>query len=174
MLLGIDISTTITAFTILDEDGKILLCESVRLEKIKDVFDKVKTIKKYLEKIKTSYKIEKVFIEESLLSFQGGASSAKTIATLTKFNGIVSWLCVDIFKNTPEFLSAATARKSYGVARIKGRKAKEVAFESVLDKEDGFSVEYTAHGNPVPGSKDRSDSLIIARAGYLKWKSLKS
>jgi hypothetical protein len=56
----------------------------------------------------------------------------------------------------------------------KGRKAKEVVFEAVLDRETDFKVEYTAHGNPVPGSMDKSDSFIIAKAGYSLWKSLKS
>jgi hypothetical protein len=45
MILGLDISTTITAFTVLNEDGKIVLCEAVRLEKLKDIFIKASNIK---------------------------------------------------------------------------------------------------------------------------------
>jgi hypothetical protein len=108
------------------------------------------------------------------MSFSTGMSSAKTISTLMRFNGIVSWICCDIIGLDPQFISAATARKMYGVKMEKGRKAKEVVFEAVLDRESDFEVELTAHGNPVPGSMDRSDSLIIAKAGYLQWKSLKS
>jgi len=174
MILGIDISTTTTAFTILDEDGKIVLCEAVRLEKIKDLFVKAANIKKYVENLEKTYKIKAIYIEEPLMSFSSGMSSAKTISTLMRFNGIVSWICYDIIGLHPQFISAATARKSYGVRPEKGRKAKEVVFEAVLDKEPDFKVELTAHGNPVPGSMDRSDSLIIAKAGYSQWKSLKS
>ena len=174
MILGIDISTSVTAFTLLDDDGKIVLCEAVRLEKVKSIFDKSSSIKKYVTQINSNHNITVVYIEEPLMSFQQGMSSAKTISTLMRFNGIVSWICADIIGVEPQFISAATARKSYGVKLEKGRKAKEVVFETVLDREPDFSVELTAHGNPVPGSMDRSDSFIIAKAGYSQWKQLKN
>jgi hypothetical protein len=174
MILGIDISTTTTAFTILDEDGKIVLCEAVRLEKLKDIFVKAANIKKYVENLNKTHNIKAIYVEEPLMSFSAGMSSAKTISTLMRFNGIVSWICCDVVGLDPQFISAATARKMYGVKMEKGRKAKEVVFEAVLDRETDFKVEYTAHGNPIPGSMDRSDSFIIAKAGYLQWKSLKS
>jgi hypothetical protein len=174
MILGLDISTTVTAFTVLDEDGKIVSCEAVRLEKLKDLFVKAANIKKYVENLNKIYNIKAIYIEEPLMSFSAGMSSAKTISTLMRFNGIVSWICCDVIGLGPQFISAATARKMYGVKMEKGRKAKEVVFEAVIDRESDFKVELTAHGNPVPGSMDRSDSLIIARAGHLQWKSLKS
>lgn len=174
MILGIDISTTTTAFTILDQDGKIVLCEAVRLEKLKDIFVKAANIKKFVEKLNKDYDIRAIYIEEPLMSFSAGMSSAKTISTLMRFNGIVSWICCDVIGLDPQFISAATARKMYGVKMEKGRKAKEVVFEAVVDREPDFKVEYTAHQNPVPGSMDRSDSFIIAKAGYSLWKSLKN
>ena len=174
MILGIDISTTVTAFTILDKDGKIVLCEAVRLEKLKDIFVKASNIKKFVEKLNKDYDIKAIYIEEPLMSFSAGMSSAKTISTLMRFNGIVSWICCDVIEIDPQFISAATARKMYGIKLEKGRKAKEVVFEAVLDREPDFKVEYTAHQNPVPGSMDRSDSCIIAKAGYSLWKSLKN
>jgi len=174
MILGLDISTTITAFTVLDEDGKIVLCEAVRLEKLKDIFIKASNIKKYVDNLNKTYDIKAIYVEEPLMSFSAGMSSAKTISTLMRFNGIVSWICCDVIGLDPQFISAATARRMYGVKTEKGRKAKEVVFEAVLDQEPDFKVELTAHGNPVPGSMDRSDSFIIAKAGYLQWKSLKS
>lgn len=174
MILGLDISTTVTAFTVLDEDGKIVSCEAVRLEKLKDLFVKAANIKKYVENLNKTYNIKAIYIEEPLMSFSAGMSSAKTISTLMRFNGIVSWICCDVIGLDPQFISAATARKMYGVKMEKGRKAKEVVFEAVIDRESDFKVELTAHGNPVPGSMDRSDSFIIAKAGYLQWKSLKS
>lgn len=174
MILGIDISTSITAFTIIDLDGKIVLCEALRLEKLKSIFVKSSNVKKYIEKINKEYDIKAIYIEEPLMSFSSGMSSAKTITTLMRFNGIVSWICADIIGIDPQFISAATARKLYGVKLEKGKKAKQVVFESVLDREKDFTVELTAHGNPIPGSMDRSDSLVIARAGHSQWKQLKN
>jgi len=174
MILGIDVSTTTTAFTVLDDNGKIVLCEALRLEKLKDMFAKAANVKKFVENLEKTYKITAVYIEEPLMSFQAGMSSAKTISTLMRFNGIVSWICCDVIGLDPHFISAGTARKSYGVKLEKGIKAKQVVFNAVLDREPDFKVEYTTHGNPIPGSMDRSDSLIIARAGYAQWKSLTS
>ena len=168
MILGIDISSSITGYTILDEDGKIVLSECVRLEKCKDFFDKANKVKQTFEKLKKQYKIEKIFIEEPLLSFKAGFSSASTISTLSRFNGVLSWICYEMFNMEPEYFSAATARKACGIKVPKGEKAKEFVFKTVLDTVPEFIVEWTAKGNPTPGTYDRCDSYIIAKAGFEK------
>lgn len=168
MILGIDISSSITGYTILDEDGKIVLSECVRLEKCKDFFEKANKVKQTFQKLKTQHKIEKIFIEEPLLSFKAGFSSASTISTLSRFNGVLSWICYEMFNMEPEYFSAATARKACGIKVPKGEKAKEFVFKTVLDTVPEFIVEWTAKGNPTPGTYDRCDSYIIAKAGFLK------
>jgi len=109
--------------------------------------------------------IDEVYIEQSLSRFRPGFSSAKTLLTLSKFNGIVSWLCYDIYEIEPEYLSVTPARKAVGITVPRGENAKEIVLNFLLDNEDSFSVEYTKHGNPKPGSYDRADSIVIARAG---------
>ena len=42
MILGLDISTSITGYTILDYSGKILACDHIDLRKEKDFFKNVK------------------------------------------------------------------------------------------------------------------------------------
>ena len=91
--------------------------------------------------------------------------------TLAKFNGIISYICERDFKITPEYVGATTARKTCGIKVPKGQKAKEVVLNFVLDNEGAFDIEYTKHGNPRPGTYDKADSYIIAKAG---WKSTKS
>ena len=168
MILGIDISSSITGYTVLDDSGKIIENECIRLEKYKDFFEKAGAAKKVFEVLKTKYDIKNVFIEEPLLSFKVGFSSASTISTLSRFNGVLSWICRETFKTTPEYFSAATARKACGVKVPKGEKAKEFVFKFVLDTTPEFKVEWTVKGNPTPGTYDRSDSYIIAKAGFLK------
>ena len=82
----------------------------------------------------------------------------------------------DIFGTIPEMISVARARKTCGIKVAKGAKAKEAVLEFLLDSEPDFVIEYTRHGNPRPGSYDKADSIIIARAGleYCKQKNLKS
>ena len=117
--------------------------------------------------LKTTHKIEKIYIEQSLQAFRPGLSSAQVILTLGKFNGIVSWIAYKIFGFEPEYIGASTARKALGIKVERGANAKEVVLEHVKALEPDFKIEYTAHGNPVPGTFDRADSYVIAKAGYL-------
>jgi len=176
MILGLDVSTSITGATVVDKNGEILFCESWDTRNKKHfptLWDKAIFIENKLKdvKVRRGYAIEKVYVEESLQTFKSGFSSAKTLSTLAKFNGIVSFTCYKVFDLQPEFIGASSARKLCGIKVERGRKAKEVVLEHLLDNEPNFSIEYTKHGNPKPGSWDRSDSIIIARAGLKKWES---
>tara|TARA_R110000824_G_scaffold107564_4_gene253935 strand:+ start:834 stop:1358 length:525 start_codon:yes stop_codon:yes gene_type:complete len=167
MILGLDISTSITGVTVLDENGKTLCCKAWDLRKYKNFFEKTKETQRKLRELKTAYPdIESVYIEQSLQSFRPGFSSAKTLLTLARFNGIVSWLVYEMFYIEPGYIGASTARKLYGIKVPRGQKAKKVVLEFLLDNEEGFEIEYTKYGNPKPESYDRADSLVIARAGY--------
>ena len=168
MLLGLDISTSITGATVLDEAGKIVYCEAWdtrNKRKFPNLFSKAQFIKSKLWEMDDRFGIDSVYVEQSLSRFRPGFSSAKTILTLSKFNGIVSWLCYEIYEVEPEYLSVSPARKACGITVPRGENAKEIVLNFLLDNEGSFSVDYTKHGNPVPGSYDRADSIVIARAG---------
>lgn len=165
MILGLDISTSIIGYTILDESNKIIECDCIRLERFKDFFVKAKNVKNKLLELAKTYSIKAVYIEESLQAFKPGFSSASTIQALSKFNGVVSWMCNEIFDLTPEYISAGTARKFCGIKVPKGEKAKLFVFNFVVDTVPEFKVEFTSKGNPAPGSFDKADSYVIAKAG---------
>lgn len=167
MILGLDISTSIVGYTILDKENKIIECDCIRLEKFKDFFVKTKNVKNKLEALAKKNNITNVYVEESLQAFTPGYSSASTIQSLAKFNGVVSWLCFEIFDVIPEYISAGTARKFCGIKVPRGEKAKPFVFNFVVDSVPEFKVEFTAKGNPVPGSFDRADSYVIAKAGNI-------
>jgi len=168
MILGLDISTSITGYTVLDYKGNILACNHIDLRKEKNFFKKIQIVNSRLENIVEDHEIEKVYIEQSLQSFRSGFSSAQTLSLLSKINGIVSWLCYNLFYGEPNFIGATSARKECGIKVARGKKAKEVVLEFVLDNVPAFDVEYTKFGNPRPGYGDRADSYIIARAGWLR------
>ena len=178
MILGVDISTSITGFAIV-ADNQILYYDSVDLRKYKDVFEKTIAMKEKLLDLfemyqcdnenfigSSEYPIEHIYIEQSLHMFMGGKSSAKTLSTLTRFNGIVSWLIYELFEIKPKFIGASSARKQAGIKVPRGQKAKQVVLQHLLENEPAFSVEYTKHGNPKPESYDRADAIIVAKAGY--------
>jgi hypothetical protein len=169
MILGLDISTSVTGYTILDEEAKIIKCEAWDLRNKRyfpDLYSKASLIKEELKQIKLNYPIEHVYIEEPFAFFRAGGSTAKTMAKLQAFNGILSWLCHDIFGFSPTHISPAKARKLNGIKVSRGQKAKEVVLDYLLKNEESFTIEYTNKGNPKPVSYDRADSLIIAKACY--------
>ena len=181
MILGIDISTSITGFAVIAE-GELVFYDSIDLRKYKNIFDKTIAIKEKLLDLYemyqcdnenrlrvggSEYPIEHIYIEQSLHMFMGGKSSAKTLSTLTRFNGIVSWLAFELFEIRPEFIGASSARKQAGLKVPRGQKAKEVVLQHLLNTEPAFHIEYTKHGNPKPESYDRADAIIIAKAGYV-------
>ena len=102
MILGLDVSTSITGATVVDKGGEILFCESWdtrNKKRFPTLWDKAIFIENKLKDVKArrGYDIEKVYVEESLQTFKSGFSSAKTLSTLAKFNGIVSFTCYKVF-----------------------------------------------------------------------------
>lgn len=168
MILGLDISTSITGITLLDDNGEVKVMSAIDTRKYKNFFQKAEAVQKVLTDLSNSYKVEEVFVEQSLQSFRSGFSSAKTLSTLSRFNGIVSWMCYSIWNLEPQYLAATSARKLCGIKIPKGEKAKPVVLQYVLDNEPTFVVEYTKHGNPKPDSFDRADSWVIAKAGFFQ------
>ena len=176
MILGLDVSTSITGATLIDDNGNIVFNEAWDTRKFKDFFDKAEFIKERIKHVYGNYGdhlnnvhsvgVRHIFIEQSLQSFRSGFSSAKTLSTLSRFNGVVSWVCFNYFRIKPEYIAATTARKLCGIKVPRGNKAKDVVLRHVVATEPSFILEHTKHGNPKPDTFDRADSLIIAKAGF--------
>jgi hypothetical protein len=164
MILGLDVSTSITGATLLDEHGNVLLNFAIDTRKYKNFFEKAEKVQEALKAMKMDP--TEIFIEQSLQSFRSGFSSAKTLSTLSRFNGVVSWICYRTFGIEPEYLAATSARKSVGIKVPKGVKAKQQVIKYVVDNVPDVSIEYTKHGNPKPQCFDKADSWVVARAGW--------
>ena len=164
MILGLDISTSITGATVIDTEGKVVFNDAWDLRKYKTFFKKAEIIEEKLRKL--DFNIEKTYIEQSLQSFRSGFSSAKTLSTLARFNGVVSWMVYRILQTEPEYIAATSARKRVGIRVPRGMKAKECVMEYVIDNIPSVSITYTKHGNIKPSCYDKADSWVIARAGY--------
>jgi Holliday junction resolvasome RuvABC endonuclease subunit len=180
MILGVDVSTSITGFAIV-ADGKLVYYDSVDLRKYKNVFEKGAVLKEKILDLYEAYQcnneinytgssefpIEHIYIEQPFTFFNSGGSSAKTMATLQKFNGIVSWFIYEMFEIQPKYVLAQSARKTVGIKVPRGQKAKQVVLKFLLDTEPAFHIEYTNKGNPKPESYDRADAIIVAMAGHI-------
>ena len=166
MILGLDVSTAITGASILNKNNELVYCEAWKTQKKSlSFYDKLGVIHQSLKALQAEFNITSVFVEEPLMGFKSGFSSAQTISKLQRFNGAVCWDCYLSLGITPELISAATARKICGIKVPRGQKAKEVVLKFLLDNEPEFDIMYTVYGNPTKGSYDRADSIVVARAG---------
>ena len=165
MILGLDISTSITGATIIDDEGVVVYNQAWDTRKYKNFFHKSEEVYKRLNSL--PFTPTTIYIEQSLQSFRSGFSSAKTLSTLSRFNGVVSWMCYKSYGIEPEYIAATSARKTCGIKIPRGTKAKQVVLEYILDNVPEVMVEYTKHGNPKPDTYDRADSYVVARAGYI-------
>lgn len=166
-ILGLDISTSITGATLIEE-GTIIeasFWDTRNKKHFPTIYHKAKFIKDKIEDIKDRHNITHIYIEQSLHSFRSGFSSAQTLSTLSRFNGIISWVCWELFNLPPQMIAATSARKLAGLTIKRGENAKERVLEFIIDKHPEISIQYTKHGNPKPGILDMCDSAIIALAG---------
>lgn len=182
MILGVDVSTSITGFAVV-ADGILVYYDSIDLRKHKNIFAKTIAIKEKILDLyemyqlnnddsssagwgDSSFPIQHIYVEQPFTFFNSGGSSAKTMAALQRFNGIVSWLLYEVFEIEPKFIGATSARKVVGIKVPRGQKAKQVVLEHLLNTEPAFKIQYTKHGNPKPESYDRADAIVIAKAGF--------
>lgn len=174
MILGLDVSTSSTGWSILNDDGSLVEMDAFKLTKYDSIFTKADAVRNGLVEISKKYKVHKVAIEEPLQGFRRGMSSARTLLTLARFNGIVSWQAFEVFEVEPIFYNSTYARKGLGIKLDKSRDTKDQIMEWVE----------VVTGNPLPkrvattgkkkgmtlfasGVNDAADAYVMARAAYL-------
>lgn len=140
-IIGLDISTTATAYCILyKENNKINLLEadSINVSEKDNLYDKAILVREKFEILSKKYKFDKISVEESLQSFRPGFSSAKTLSTLSKFNGIVCYLAQDIFCKNISFANVIHVRSFLGIKISKkdNVSSKERVFEYILARKE--------------------------------------
>ena len=179
MILGLDISTSSTGWCVLTTEGKLANIGYIPLTKLDCLFSKADVISKFVSELNLFQDITHIFIEENLQAFRPGLSSAKTLITLARFNGIVSYVAKKEFNLLPVYLNVNSARKSLGIKIVRGKKAEKSTKEQVLDWVDSELDNYqwpnkTLKSGPrkgivvlESGCYDMADSYVIARAGKM-------
>lgn len=173
-ILGLDISTSCTGICVLDAIGNIILLDRIEFKGCKTFWDKVDRADAMLIEMlcRCSSPIERVVVEEPLMGFRTGMSSAQTISMLMKFNGILSNITRNRTGITPEYVSASHARKLCGVklqrTSIAGMSGKEQVFKH-MSEHDLKHVEWPVkkNGKPADWSRDATDAYVIARAAMI-------
>ena len=163
MILGLDVSTSIIGVCLLKDD-KVVKADYIDLRKVSGLLHKAQVVEDYINNNLKEIKIEHIFIEQALMFFRRGGSTAKTMAILQNFNGVVSWLCFKQLELEPQYITPISARSKCGIKVPRGKKAKEVVMEHFLESKE-FPIDYTRYGNVQKYCYDMADAVVVAKAG---------
>lgn len=167
MILGLDVSTSRIGWAIVNDKGELIDSDFFKTNPQQDLEQRASDFEsKVLRPLKSKYGISEVRIEEPFSMFSGGKTTAKTMSSLQRFNGMVSLLAHQQFGKPPTLVGATTARSRVGIKVPRGTKAKEVVLDWVANKFDNFIMETTKHGNPKPGLDDEADAIVIALSHF--------
>ena len=120
IILGLDISTANIGICVLKDD-ELIYAEGLHMSKIKGLFAKAEHLRNTLDNLHKylqgkKIKIDAIVVEQSLQAFRRSMSSASTIATLNRFNGIVSYIARRRFHVPLYQVNAVSARKKIGLS----------------------------------------------------------
>jgi len=157
-----------------DPKGSHILClDRIEFKKCKTLWEKSDLVAVEFDSLRKSFEGKiRVFLEEPLMGFRTGMSSAATITTLMRFNGIVSYISREIFKVDPEYIASSSARKLCGIkmqrTSIAGMSGKEQVFKYMCENDLSHMKWPTKkNGESVDWSRDATDAYVIARAASL-------
>ncbi len=176
MYLGLDISTSIVGYCVLNsETKKREKIGYIDLTKETDIYAKADKVMIELEdKVFNKYKLKEIIIEDAMGNFAIGKSKMQVIILLASFNGMVSY---NIHKyNIPmKHINVRTGRCNIGFHEKRnlfdnnGKKldAKHQITNYCLavDKTLSDIVEYTSKNNIQPYVFDQIDAFVMAMNG---------
>jgi RNase H-fold protein (predicted Holliday junction resolvase) len=112
-ILGLDVSTKTIGIALFDEEGKLWELTHITPKikpkpdnKLEEQFRKVDSFERLLTRY-IELDIDRVIIEEPLL----GSNNVNTVATLLRFNGMISKVVEEVLNVIPEFISSGDARR---------------------------------------------------------------
>ena len=180
--MGLDVSTSCTGICVIDSEKElddngshIVVLDRIDFKKCVTMWDKADRVKSelvsYMSKLGMTPTV--FALEEPLMGFQKGMSSAATITTLMRFNGIVSYIGRSVFGVDPVYISAAHARKLCGIkmqrTSIAGMSGKEQVFKYMAEHDlQHIQWSLKKNGSAVDWSRDATDAYVIARAASIQ------
>jgi hypothetical protein len=183
LILGLDISTSITGFCLLTDDGEFICCDYADLRKEKSFYKKVRLVTAKAVWVQTQLGADphfeqstpiQVFIEDKLSGFSGGKTMQQTLMKLATFHGAVRFQMAEYIdrQRDPILIHPSTAKatmKRDGLFIPKGANKKKITLDFVRRVVPEFPYVANRNDNPQPYCYDMADAYLIARAGYLKF-----
>jgi len=178
VIIGLDISTTCTGIVVIHaETGDLVLMHHENMAskvKFPDFWAKVLHMREVFAEIHDpEWDITMVAVEENAKRFTPGFSSADTILTLAKFNGILCYLMLEECLMTPTYINVRSARAKLGI-KINYKDKSKTTKQKVLDHVVALHPEFPWVYREVKGqtnltkiNEDRCDAWVIASAAKL-------
>lgn len=168
MILGLDISTSVVGYAIIDMEGNLHELSYIKLSTEKELFDKADIVKDVLYQYEGV--ITHVAIEEPLVMYKEGFSRAQILSKLSTFNGMISIMSKFIYNTTPVYYNVNTARKlSFPTVKFpKGCDRKETMRQAIAAKYPDVDWPVMSKGKNIGKPRkecfDMSDAAVIALA----------
>jgi hypothetical protein len=162
---------------LIDENEQVIVLDAVKLTSttLSNMWEKADRGIEEIKKLVGDKKIERIFVEANAKMFSTGFSSADTLLTLAKFNGLISYLSHKAYKAEVVDVNVTSARKAVGFknTKVDKRPVKEKVFDHVkalhpeLPWKRHVAKTGKSQGQEVynPECKDMSDAYVIAVGG---------
>jgi Holliday junction resolvasome RuvABC endonuclease subunit len=168
-ILGLDISSSKIGIALLDSD-EIVISEVLKFKTSMSLEERAEIFEQRMRQINEQHVVYDVFVEQPAMMFKGG-TTAFTMATLQRFNGMCCYVVNIVFEMEAELINPISARSALDIKVPRGIPSKEkknFIIERMSERfGEEFSYNMTRQGNPQPGTDDRADALVVALAGPL-------
>jgi len=167
----------------MDNNGSIIDIDYIDLKKLSTLWEKADAVASAVNDLVAGNgaHVDAVFVEENLQVFRRGLSSARTLMTLAKFNGIICYVMRQNFNVDPVSINVNEARKSVGLKIISKKNGGAPTKEQVIQwttaelSETKFSwPTKTLKSGPrqgqtilLPECADMADAYVVCRAALV-------
>tara|TARA_Y100000310_G_scaffold118115_2_gene116885 strand:+ start:1705 stop:2232 length:528 start_codon:yes stop_codon:yes gene_type:complete len=169
-ILGLDISSSKIGIALLD-DEQIIISDVLKFKSSQSLEERAALFERRMRAIDTHHVVFDVYVEQPAIMFRGGKTTAFTMATLQRFNGMCCYALSQIFEMEASLINPNSARSVLGIKvprKVPSKEKKKAIIENISDRfGEQFQYSTTRHGNPQPGTDDRADALVVALAGPL-------
>ena len=168
--LGLDISSSKIGIALLDNEN-VIISDVLKFKSNQSLEERAAQFERRMREIDTHYVIYDVYVEQPAIMFRGGKTTAFTMATLQRFNGMCCYVLSQIFEMDASLVNPNSARSILGIKvprKVASKEKKKAIIENISERfGDQFQYNLTRQGNPQPGTDDRADALVVALAGPL-------
>ena len=169
-ILGLDISSSKIGISLLNGED-IVVSEVLKFKPKTSLEERAEIFEKRMRQINKHHVVYDIFVEQPAMMFKGGKTTAFTMATLQRFNGMCCYVVNIVFEMEAELINPNSARSALGIKVPRGippKAKKKFIIDHMSEKfGDSFKYNMTRQGNPQPGTDDRADALVVALAGPL-------